>query len=531
MERRRIAVIADNGMVPRFGLSVLDAVRGCEEITVFSCTGPRARRGRGLHHAAPGLPAARNTWTRPVPVDQGRKRVEETVEFAAGFDGARQTLPAEVVKRLREGGFGVVLKLGMGPLEVPPPEVLPLPILAFHHGDPERYRSGPVAFWEMVHGEPAMEQVVEVLGDDPEATRVVASAETKVFPHSHRATIAEAYRHSPLLIDRAIENALSGTEAPARRHAAAGPAPSTSAVARFVLSVARQRLRRVVYGAVVEKRWHVSTATAPADVEQALSGQDLIPEPRTWHTLRPSRGYVFYADPFFSADPPGVLVEALRASTGRGEIVLVQGERHDRVSPPGGHFSYPAPLHLAGRQHIVPETASWNPPTCYVVENGAFRSLGPLDVDPGARILDPTLVEHRGRVYLFGNLRDVGSGPLHLWVADGLTAPFRRHPASPVLISPRGARMAGGLLRSGDTLIRFGQDFCSGYGDGIFAFRIDELSPTAYREHPIGEVRFADRKGPHTLNVGNGQVVFDWYQDAFAPLAGVRRVLALTGRD
>jgi hypothetical protein len=84
--------------------------------------------------------------------------------------------------------------------------------------------------------------------------------------------------------------------------------------------------------------------------------------------------------------------------------------------------------------------------------------------------------------------------------------------------------MAGAILPLGDRLFRFGQDFRRGYGDGVVMFEILELSPRRYSERELGTVRFAHCKGPHTLNWRNGELLFDWYEERFAPLAGLRRL-------
>jgi hypothetical protein len=157
--------------------------------------------------------------------------------------------------------------------------------------------------------------------------------------------------------------------------------------------------------------------------------------------------------------------------------------------------------------------------------------IAALDIEDNPAIADPTLVEHEGRLYLFGSPASAGSNTLFLWSAESLRGRFRLHPLAPVRISPRGARMAGGLLRLDRRLIRFGQDFQHGYGDGIFAFEIEQLSAESFSERMIGEIRFADRSGPHTLNVRGGEIVFDWYRDRISPLAGVRRLLGRLGRN
>ena len=101
-------------------------------------------------------------------------------------------------------------------------------------------------------------------------------------------------------------------------------------------------------------------------------------------------------------------------------------------------------------------------------------------------MVDPTLLEHDGRLYLFGNRAATGPNALFLWSADTLSESFRLHPLSPIRISPQGSRMAGGLARFDGRLIRLGQDGAGGYGHGIFAFEVEELSREAFRERMIG---------------------------------------------
>jgi len=169
--------------------------------------------------------------------------------------------------------------------------------------------------------------------------------------------------------------------------------------------------------------------------------------------------------------------------------------------------------------------AAWSEPVRYEIADGTLRPLGPLALEQPDRLSDPTLVEHEGRFYLFANRASVGSGALYLWWSDSLEGSFRLHPASPVLVSPKGARMGGSLLRTGGRLIRFGQDFRFGYGDGLLAFEVTQLSPERYEERPLVELRFSDRRGPHTMNVSDDELLFDWYRETFSPLAGLRRLL------
>lgn len=90
--------------------------------------------------------------------------------------------------------------------------------------------------------------------------------------------------------------------------------------------------------------------------------------------------------------------------------------------------------------------------------------------------------------------------------------------------------MGGNIVEQDGRLFRLGQDFTRDYGDGLILFEIGDLSVDSYSESLISRIRFTDRKGPHTLNIRGNEIVFDWYRDRFAPLAGLRRLVAALQR-
>ena len=86
--------------------------------------------------------------------------------------------------------------------------------------------------------------------------------------------------------------------------------------------------------------------------------------------------------------------------------------------------------------------------------------------------------------------------------------------------------MGGNIVEQDGRLYRLGQDFTRDYGDGLILFEVGDLSVDSYSESLVSRIRFTDRKGPHTLNIRGNEIVFDWYRDRFAPLAGFRRLVA-----
>jgi len=523
-----IAVIADNDRVPSFALDAINAIEGTDQITVYSCTNTRLTR-KWLRHACYyglNLFTIRNALTQPVTLAQGNKRIARTISFASDYDGIWQKLPPEIVRLLNDGGFDVILKFGMGLLRVPEEAELGVPILSYHHGDPDYYRGRPAGFWETVEGRRVVGQIVQVIGNKLDAGRVVAFAETRVLPWSYRATLMESFRHSPLLINTAIRNAVSGRTLEKTSQGRNFRLPSNLQTAGFTLRMAMRMIRRLGYGAFIEKRWRVSTAPVDAADVEALIAGDAFPANATWNEGPVMTGFTFYADPFFTSQPQGILVEALEARTGLGRILMVQGDEHQYVASVPGHMSYPAVARIAGEEIVLPETSEWTDPMIYTATPEGLKARVKLRVQGSPRLVDATLFEHADTIYLFANIASEGSNSLRLWSAATLDDEFLPHPASPLRITPSGGRMGGAIAEVNGRLFRFGQDFTSSYGDGLFSFEITKMTPHEYQERRVGRIRFSDRKGPHTINLREGEIVFDWYFERFSPLAALRRLSA-----
>ena len=527
MHKPRLAVIVDRGHLQKYQLDALNAT-DAEEITIFSCTNTVLRRRpvkHGLYYLL-NLASVRNAHKRSVALSELRLPVKDVIEFTSGYKGAWQSLPDPIVEKLREGAFDAVFKAGMGLMRVPPADRLPVPILSFHHGDPDLYRGRPAGFYEILNGERKMGQIVQVISDTLDGGAVIAFAETRISPHSYRATLEEAFRHSHLLLPQALRNIRAGRTVAKHSQGKNDRLPSNLTVARFVLQTAGATLRRLAGRALVEKSWHVATVAtdgAPADL---LRSEADFPPMSEWTRLQPIRPFHSYADPFPSRSPAGLLVTASNRGTGKGEIVLVRDDgRQVPLSPAPGRVSYPAGMEENGRAYVVPDIAAWSPPRIYAVDDERLQEVGMLDVADNPAILDPTFLRRDGHLYLFGNIKELGSNALFLWHSPSLFGRFEPHPASPVRISPGGGRMAGNPVADGTDLFRLGQDRLGGKGGGLFVFRIDQLSPTEYSEQQVGEIRFSGSGGPHILNFADGRAIFDWCRERTSPLAGIRRVI------
>jgi hypothetical protein len=526
---RHLILITDGLAVHEWQRRALETLPADDRITVLACTNTRLKRQLGRHflYYALNMATVRNPLTRQVPFDDIEGRLTAIHSFESEWEGNWQRLPADIAKAMADSGADAVLKFGMGLMRVP--EGVSMPILSYHHGDPDHYRGRPAGFWEMANGSPLMGQMIQSITNKLDAGEVLAFAETRVIRHSWRATLMESFRHSPLLLNIAIDNALAGRSVPKARAGKNYRLPSNWTVIKHVLRTGWTLVKRLTYGVLAEKNWRVAVVPAEGNALALATSACPFPPIGRWDNAHTPSGYTFLADPFFAPDG-GLLVEALEANSGRGALLHIGPHGHSKLNAESGHHSYPCVVEEAGKPYCVPEIADWSPPMIYAIEGeGSDLRLGApvaLVMDNPAGITDPSFVRHDRKLWLFGNRKAEGSNILRLWSADSLFGQFTEHPQSPIRISPNGGRMAGSILMSDGKLYRLGQTFEVDYGDGIAVFEIETLDANHYSEKQVGELRFTGVKGPHSFNVSDDgkKIVFDWYSDRYTPMAGIRRL-------
>lgn len=152
------------------------------------------------------------------------------------------------------------------------------------------------------------------------------------------------------------------------------------------------------------------------------------------------------------------------------------------------HLSYPYVFFHDGCMYMLPECADSNEIRLYQAKAFPDRwEYAATLIRSNKRyhpLLDPSIVHHEGRWYLFSNARKINN--LHLFTSDTLCGPWTEHPQSPVLrANPHFARPGGRVTRNGNNLYRYAQDGIPNYGSKIWAFRITELSPERYCEEQV----------------------------------------------
>ena len=203
----------------------------------------------------------------------------------------------------------------------------------------------------------------------------------------------------------------------------------------------------------------------------------------------------FVADPFLVRDGGAwyMFFEALVKETNKGVICLATSPdalswTYQRVVlEEPFHLSYPYVFAWEGTHYMIPETA----------EAASVRLYAATDFPAGwsfqGELLrglhrDPSIFRHDGMWWMFSETSPDKSGTLRLHVAPELAGPWREHPRSPIVEkNPHISRPAGRVIQVGNRHVRLAQDTFPDYGIQIFAFAIDELTPTSYREAQIGD--------------------------------------------
>lgn len=517
-EKVKVALLLDDRSILKWQEDALAGVRDlCDVVLILSCRSTAPRKPaprRGAYHVL-RVVSGRNSLTRT-------RRIDATACAFIDFDsirhGAWHCIPDETVARLRGSGCGLILAFGMPQLKVA--NLNGIDVLSFHHGAARHDPDFPAGFYELLCGAESVGFMVKKRSDTPDSDKVLAVAYTKAYKYSYKKTIIDLYQSAPALLRRAMINFLDGVTVDIKSDGGNNQIPGSWLVLRFCACLWWRKLQRLMYGAFYEKRWNIIVFD---DFDLQRSGKLAVAHGR----LAPvAPRYNFYADPFFSADGSKIRTEALVGSTGRGEIIELDAEsmQIERVLLAGGHCSYPYTFEDAGREFVLPEVAGHEAP--YLLEvadpprNIAISGLENL------RLVDPSLVKVDGRYYLFGGDARSAGGMLQLFVAEAVDGPYQPHRMNPVVIDPVCARMGGRLVVRDGKLYRFGQDNSDSYGNGIRVMQVIRIDPSSYEEKEVGELRFVDASGPHTVDVRKGRAVLDFYVDRFSLLAGYRRLAA-----
>jgi hypothetical protein len=264
--------------------------------------------------------------------------------------------------------------------------------------------------------------------------------------------------------------------------------------------------------------WYVGwRRTHGEGVKQTLS----IP-PGGWNKLADD-GKRFYADPF-AVHRDGrdwLFVEEFPYATRKGIISAVEIGAGGPLGLPkpvldlSHHLSYPFVFERDGVTWMIPESSATKRVELFrCVQFPDKWELAAVLLE-GEEVSDATLVEHQGRLWMFGTASSGWQSSwdtLRIWTSETLFGPWHPAGSKPALIDSMGARPAGAFFQRNGELWRPAQDCTTGYGRGLVLARVDRLDLDGFSQTISATLRPNQAwpgLGIHTVNTSHSLEVVD----------------------
>jgi hypothetical protein len=376
-------------------------------------------------------------------------------------------------------------------------------VWSYHHGDGDRFRGSPPAFWELAEREPLTGAMLQVLTENLDGGVVLAKtlAPTLHGISVHQNSLAIYQAAEPLVIQNLKHLHERGWDDVLAR---APPKCAYRGRREIYRSPTVRQLGRFIGREIVDHglknlklRPRVGNGYWRTAVRRTGAGA-VAPWQGDWSDFR-------WVDPvtWFIADPQLIehedrtwmFVERLMPSTNRAHICCAELLDDGTIGPlevaleTTYHLSLPVIFKHDGAIFMIPEAG----------QRGRIELFRSVDF-PYRWKLEHTLLDmpgldtvmhtgDDGGTYFFTSLRHKPHAHpnLFLFRAKGLFEPWELHPSSPLSMDARYARNAGAILDIDGQRFRPSQDLTGFYGRQMHFHRIVRLNAREYVEEIAGQ--------------------------------------------
>ncbi|GMQ35713.1 glucosamine inositolphosphorylceramide transferase family protein [Algoriphagus taiwanensis] len=418
----------------------------------------------------------------------------------------------------------ILIRFGFRILSGPILNLPHLGIWSFHHGDPQIYRGGPPAFWEVIRQIPATGCVLMQLNEDLDQGKVLYQTHTQTDPLSVQRNANKLFWMSsffPLRVLKEIDRiGADRWKERIEKKSIAPPSPLwknpksfelTKGLGNLFLRNLKRKLLEIKYPA----HWEVGLVSTLPLSNQVISKQEI----NFFTNSEPSTTYFADPFPFFHQGKLMFFAELFDKKKGKGNIALLNEEgNHQVILEKPYHLSYPFLWEEDGNYYLLPESAEAGQIMVYRSTNFPF-SWDKTQILFPEEAYDPTLWKTEQGYWLFVNQKcHPACSPfdeLNLYFSPSLVkAKWTPHPKNPIVSDVRGARPAGRLFEKDGKLFRPAQDSERRYGHRIRVMEIKKLDLYEYLEEEAFHVEPDETSGIlgiHTLNQVGDHWIMDFY--------------------
>jgi hypothetical protein len=435
---------------------------------------------------------------------------------------------ASDIDAIRAHNLDVILRIGFRIIRGDILSTARYGVWSFHHGDNQAYRGAPALFWEMYERNPVSGVVLQILTEELDGGKVIyRSLAATDFTSLSRQRNPIYWKASNFIVRRLRDLYFRGWD--------------------YIESLATYRERKEDLGKIYYKptnwqmlpllwwtlvinncgrvlrnrlrvdSWSLAWRRIP-DQRKILSekfdirGFQFIRPPADRYYADPcaitvnGRTFVFFED-YRYGEQKGVVSCLELSESGPGPVETVLTRPY--------HLSYPFLFECNGDVFMAPETGENRTVEVYRAVDFPSRWELCRVLLEGVEAVDPTLLHHENRWWLFANIKTEGGqalDELHLFYADSLDGQWTPHPNNPVVSDVRNARPAGRIFQLDGRLIRPAQDCTISYGRAVSFQRITRLSTDDYEEQTVNRIDAPIEPGNigvHTYTSSEGFEIVD----------------------
>jgi hypothetical protein len=448
-----------------------------------------------------------------TPVDLGAELKDVTRKVCmVREENHSEYFSDEDVSAIKSANLDFILRFGFNIIRGEILNAAKYGVWSFHHDDEEKYRGGPPGFWPVYNNDPVSGAIMQRLTEKLDAGIILKKAWLKTLMHSYRTNLnVLLYVSSDWPADFA--NQIVSIGYPPEKHSSTSAivykVPGNWKMFIFILKLFKNRIAFYYQDLFRAERWNIGIINNSLQ-ELVFQDKEVQPDNVLWMRERSHKNY--FADPagFIEENKVHILMEDYSYSENKAHISeAVFDPTTNTFSVPlksietKEHLSYPYVFVYGENIYCLPESYRYGYIGLYKrnYSEGIFVEdhvlLDHIDA------VDPTLVNHNDKWWLFFTLRKYSNTHLYIYFADELEGVYKPHPANPVKMDIRSSRPAGLPFIHEGNLYRPGQDCSETYGKRVAISRIVKLSETEFEEElfkylgPLKNSRYS--RGFHTV--------------------------------
>ncbi len=403
-------------------------------------------------------------------------------------------------------------------------------VWSYHHDVKNLHKGSPPCFWEIFHGAPKTEAILQRLTDRLDGDIILYRGFFKTSLASYVTNLDRVYLGSADWCARVCAEIVMGQtekfqESPSISQIPIYRYPTNLQFIYFLLQMLVSLIKRVWRLGLYIDIWNVGITENC--IEQILDNRYI--DNIKW--IKQHKANHFVADPFSYVwnGKYHILAEDFDyASSGRlVEFVLPDSFEQlsfKTVMENPFHMSYPYIFSENGEIYCIPEMHESNKVILYKKVRDKWQVVQTLLEE--LPVVDPTLFKYHELYWLFFTLANdglYGNLKLYAYYAESFDSIYQPHPLNPLKCDVGSSRSAGQPIMVDGQLYRPSQDCSETYGGAVVMNQVLRLSPVEFEEVAIAHIKPSETSpyphGLHTINALENTTLVDSKRFVFDVLA------------